>query len=55
MENSLILSNYSNLIIGGGGISGYQDDGDNSLNPNEPFDIEFFIFSYHQIKHLSLQ
>ena len=41
MENSLILSNQSNLIIGGAG--GMADDGDSLLNPNEPFDIEFFV------------
>ena len=43
MENSLILSNEFNLIIGGGGGNGPAGDGDDLLNPSEPFDLEFSI------------
>ena len=43
MENSLILSNEFNLIIGGGGGNGSAGDGDDLLNPSEPFDLEFSI------------
>lgn len=43
MENSLILSNEFNLYIGGAGGDGPAGDGDDLLNPSEPFDIEFFI------------
>ena len=43
MENSLILSNDFNLVIGGGGGNGPAGDGDDLLNPSEPFDLEFSI------------
>ncbi|MBI45385.1 MAG: hypothetical protein CMG66_04375 [Candidatus Marinimicrobia bacterium] len=43
MENSLILSNGYNLFIGGGGGNGPAGDGDDLLNPGEPFDLEFSI------------
>jgi len=43
MENSLILSNDFNLLIGGAGGNGSAGDGDDLLNPGEPFDLEFSI------------
>ena len=43
MENSLILSNEFSLLIGGGGGNTPAGDGDNLLNPGEPFDLEFSI------------
>jgi len=43
MENSLILSNEYSLLIGGGGPNGPAGDGDDLLNPSEPFDLEFSI------------